>query len=374
MDQSQALIRDTCGDLAEAKRIVACGRRPIGSGNPTISRLDGRAYASGLQTCGSVWVCPACSFKIRAKRAAEISTAVAEHVRAGGGVLHVVVTMPHRAEELLRDTWKVISDCWAHVTSGGGWKTFKERHGVVGFIRSAEVTHSFASGWHPHCHILLFVDQPMSPVENDTAFYQVRAAIRHRWCHRMATKHGRTMSEEFGIRVDPVKPDDADGSGQYLTKAGYEMAMLDTKLGRTDGHRTPFAVARDASETGDMADIHLVREWVRASHGKRSITWSHGLRHHFGLGTDRTDEDLASEEAGGETITQIDRELWRQIVARRDGARARFIGCFDHESTDDGLKRAVEFLSSLGLAAVVDRSSPTPLLGLQPTQQETQQC
>ena len=54
----------------------------------------------------------------------------------------------------------------------------------------------------------------------------------------MADKHGRTMSEEFGIRVDPVKADEADGSGQYLTKVGYELAMADIKIGRDEGHRT----------------------------------------------------------------------------------------------------------------------------------------
>ncbi|MGB5758262.1 MAG: hypothetical protein WBM50_15205, partial [Acidimicrobiales bacterium] len=271
--------------------------------------------------------------------------------------------------------WRMLSDCWAHVTSGGGWQTFQVRHGVLGYIRATEVTHSWAAGWHPHCHVLLFVDQPMSPVENETAYYELRKAIRTRWCKRMAEKHGRTVSEEFGIRVDPVKPDEAAGSGQYLTKVGYEMAMVDTKIGRGDDHRTPFAIAHDAAQTGDMADINLYREWVTASHRKRSITWSHGLRDALDLGPEKSDEELAAEDVGSETVAEIDRDLWRQIVNRRDGLRALFLACFEIDDHAGAITNAVELLRQHGLAVVVDETGPVPLLGLgrPPNNQQSRQ-
>ncbi len=271
---------------------------------------------AGLQTCGNVWCCPACSYKVRVKRAFEIALAVRRHLDRGGGVLHIVVTMPHRAGEALADLWSILSDCWAHVTSGGGWKTFCDRHNVAGYVRATEVTHSWASGWHPHCHVLLFVDRPMSPVENEDGFYALRKAIRNRWCTRMAGMHGRTMSTEFGIRVDPVKADEANGAGQYLTKVGYEMAMVETKVGCEDGHRTPFAIAHDAAQTGDMADINLIREWVAASYRKHSISWSQDIRRTLGLGVDKSDEELANEDPGGETVAEIDRPLWALLAKR----------------------------------------------------------
>jgi len=365
IDMAQALIRETCGHLSEAKRIIRCGRVSSGGGNPKVAKHDGRAHMSGLQTCGSVWSCVACSFKIRVKRAVEISLGVRRHLDAGGGVLHIVVTMPHRAGEALDDMWRILSDCWAHVTSGGGWQTFQTRHGVTGYVRATEVTHSWAAGWHPHCHVLLFVDKPMSPVENEEAYYELRRAIRTRWTKRMAEKYGRTMSEEFGIRVDPVKPDEADGSGQYLTKVGYEMAMTDTKVGRGEGHRTPFAIAHDAAQTGDMADVELFREWVTASHRKRSITWSHGLREALGLGPERSDEELAAEETGSEHVAEIDAELWRLIAQRRDGARSDFLACFEIDDHHQGVTDAVDFLRRLGLpAAVIDETGRWPVIGL----------
>ncbi|MGF1600316.1 MAG: protein rep [Acidimicrobiales bacterium] len=366
-------MRDTCGDLPEAKRIVRCGRLPSGAGRPRVSKVDGRAYMSGLQTCGSVWSCPACYFKVRSKRATEISAVTAAHLAAGGGALHVVVTMPHRAGEGLGELWSILSDCWEHVTSGGSWKRLKAEHAIVGYVRAAEVTHSWAHGWHPHAHVLLFTDRPVSPLQNEEAFYALRKAIRNRWCKRMRDRHGRTVSEEFGIRVDPVKPDEADGSGSYLTKVGYELAMGDRKVGRGEGHRTPFAIAHDAAETGNVADIDLFREWVVASHRKRSITWSHGLRERYGLGPERLDDDLAAEDAGGDTVAEIDHVLWRQIANRRDGRRAQFLAAFEANDGRNGITAAVAFLTDLGLAVVVDETGPIPVIGLEPPNQPQQE-
>ena len=363
-DRAQTLTRETCGDLPEAQRIIRCGRIPTGAGRPRVSKADGRVYMSGLQTCGSVWSCIACYFKVRTKRAAEISLIVAAHLAAGGGVLHCVVTMPHRAGEALSDLWSILSDCWEYTTSGGGWKKLKADHAIVGYVRATEVTHSFGSGWHPHCHILLFTDRPMSPVENEDQYYALRGAIRHRWCKRMKKQHGRIVSEEFGIRVDPVKPDEAEGSGEYLTKVGYELAMGDNKIGRDEGHRTPFAILHDAAETGDRADIGLFREWVAASHGKHSITWSRGLRQMYGLGPDRTDEELAAEEVGGEPVAEIDRDLWRAIANRRDGRRAQFLTAFETDDGHGGITAAVQFLTDCGLQVAVDEAGPIPVIGL----------
>lgn len=365
-DRAQTLIRQTCGDLPQAKRIVKCGRVPTGNFRPHVKRSENGAFMSGLQTCGSVWGCLRCSYKIAKKRAADITTCVEQHLATGGGVLHVVVTMPHRSNEALADSWSILSDCWGHVTSGRGWQTVKQQHGIIGYIRAAEVTHG-NNGWHPHCHVLLFVDRPLSPTENEEGYYALRKAIRDRWCKRMADKHNRTMSEEFGIRVDPVKADDAKGSGEYLTKVGYEMAMTNNKIGRSEGQRHPFAIAHDAAENGDKADVNLLREWIVASHGKRSITWSKGLRDRFDLGQDKTDEELAAEEQQGEDLAEIDTNLWAAICDRRDGLRARFLSAFDgNQCAHQAATTAAQLLIDCGLPATVDWSGKIPVIN--PTQ------
>jgi hypothetical protein len=187
------------------------------------------------------------------------------------------------------------------------------------------------------------------------------------------------MSEEFGIRVDPVKADDADGSGQHLTKVGYELAMADNKVGRDDGHRTPFAIASDAAETGETVDIGLLREWVDASHGKHSISWSTGIRQALDLGDDHTDEELATEDTGGETVAEIDQPLWKLLANRRDGARGQLLSAFEIDDGCNGVSAAVNFLRDLGYPAVVDQAGPVPVIGVEhqppnPSNGETRQC
>ena len=87
-----------------------------------------------------------------------------------------------------------------------------------------------------------------------------------------------------------------------------------------------------------MADIHLFREWLQASHKKRSISWSQGLRECFDLGPERSDEDLAAEDAGGEIIAEVDRELWRILSNGRDGAKAQFLAAFEIDDDRDRVR------------------------------------
>jgi hypothetical protein len=166
------------------------------------------------------------------------------------------------------------------------------------------------------------------------------------------------VSAEFGVDLRLVKADDAEGVGMYCTKAGYEMALADSKVGRAEGNRHPFAIARDAATTGDRADIDLFREWIVSSHGRRSITWSSELRAKYGLGKDKSDEELASETDGGDVIVTVDRELWWQIVCTRTGVRARFLGHLDNGPT--GLDAAIGELLAAGLAVTVQNRSGEP--------------
>ena len=49
----------------------------------------------GLQTCGSVWVCPVCGAKVVERRRGEIQQAMAMHRACGGEVHLLTLTVPH---------------------------------------------------------------------------------------------------------------------------------------------------------------------------------------------------------------------------------------------------------------------------------------
>ena len=168
MDRSQRLLSETCEYLPAAKRLIRCGRTIRSKDGVKVKRgCDGNVFTSGLSTCGSVWSCPSCSFKIRVKRALEIALAIVVHLARGGGVLFMTFTMSHERGEELADVWDILTDGWSYMTSGEQWQAIKERFGIVGWIKSTEVTHG-RNGWHPHLHVLVFTERPLSPLDSST--------------------------------------------------------------------------------------------------------------------------------------------------------------------------------------------------------------
>jgi hypothetical protein len=60
-------------------------------------------------------------------------------------------------------------------------------------------------------------------------------------------------------------------------------------------------------------NLVLWREYERATKGRQAITWSKGLRQLLAV-TERTDEEIAAEEIGGEDLAVIHGDDWRHIV------------------------------------------------------------
>jgi hypothetical protein len=358
------LIGQQLSHLPEASRIVQCGRTVNNARGVVIKRAadGGRVYVSGVVTGGSPWSCLACSYKIRSKRARMIALAIACHIAFGGGVLFGTFTFSHDRGERLRDVWDVLSDGWKFMTSGRQWVDFKALHGLMGSIKTVEVTHG-VNGWHPHIHVLLFVDAPMNDFDREDQYRAFRGFMRDRWIDYFDEYQGRQVSQEFGTRFDPVKADESDQLGTYCTKAGYELAMADAKIGRAEGHRHPFAIAHDAARWGDKADVMLLREWIVGSKRKRSIQWAGpDIKAYVGSEVDKSDQELAAEtQIGDEALLVVDRHLWGQLIRSDRDARIDFLQLFeDGGDTFD----ALYFLAELGIGAEFAEDGSLALLRL----------
>jgi hypothetical protein len=110
-----------------------------------------------LQTCGLVWVCPVCAAKICAGRRAELESILERHVAVGGSVYMAALTVPHHAFQSCRELRRRVSGTFRKVLGGAPWRRAKAGAGVLGFVRSLEVTHG-EHGWHPHLHLLVFLE------------------------------------------------------------------------------------------------------------------------------------------------------------------------------------------------------------------------
>ena len=154
------------------------------------SITESASYA-GLQTCGSVWMCPICAAKITERRKMEIEQAVKW---AKGNDLKVVMmtyTFRHSFSDNLEDMLGKMSSAMYSYRSGRPYTSLREVYGIVGYIRCLEVTYG-ENGWHPHVHELVFISQ--SNIEG------LEEKSRELW-EQAAFKHGLSMNEH-GFKMD----------------------------------------------------------------------------------------------------------------------------------------------------------------------------
>ena len=279
-----------------------------------------KAFYAGLETCGSVWECPVCAAKISERRRVEILAAITAHKAAGGDVLLLTLTNPHA----FGDDLKALTDGQRQAMRRF-WGTkaatkLCKRIGLVGSIRALEVVDGTQNstgnnGWHPHFHILLFVDRGLELVRLRTEFYAIWAnACRLAGMKIPSLRHGVTLQ-------------DGKAAVKYVTKWGleHEMTKGHIKKGRKGG-RTPFDLLR-AYRGGDKQAGALFVEYANAFKGKRQLVWSPGLKAHFKI-EELNDLELAErEEEEAEHGCELSRDDWQVIL--QHGARAEFLEAFE---------------------------------------------
>lgn len=269
-------------------RVQLCRRAVQDLGGGVAVKVSGagtdsaRAGLSGVQTCGSVWVCPVCSEKINAGRQAELQEGIERWLAQGHAVLFLTLTVRHHQGHRLADLWDAISPAWNRITSGcTAWKGGKrqmgdvQRFGIAGFVRLVETKHG-EHGWHPHVHALLFLDHELETEQ----VWDLRGRLFGRWENALRTK-GLSVLPEYGIDLRPVTT--GNGIADYFAKntygvtpgrAAYEVTGSHSKrLGK--GGLTPFQLLQHMVETGDADDLDLWHEWEQASKGRRQIGRAH---------------------------------------------------------------------------------------------------
>jgi hypothetical protein len=346
-------------DVSTLDRVRKCSRYRINGANGVpIVVNSGVAHYSNLQRCASIWSCPVCSAKIRSARAEQIKTGIVNHYADGGRAFMITLTVRHHQGQRLAPLVDVVSGGWSHLLSGAEWKAQKGFYGIVGQIRSLEVTHG-GNGWHPHLHCLVFLDGERDWEHRADG---LAAELEARWI-RYAERAGLDRPLE-GVAADVQlihRPADA---AAYVAKVqdladgpigiSLEMTRHDLKEARRHG-RTPFQVLRDFRETGEVGDLAIWREYERATFRRQAITWSAGLRTALRVDDDRTDLEIAEEEVGGDVLAVVPAFTWRLVCRRRDAIPALL-----RAAETGGVAGVLEALVTHGIPACLDPPPPRP--------------
>ncbi|MFI8773872.1 protein rep [Gordonia sp. NPDC062954] len=284
----------------------------------------------GLKTCGSVWACPVCAPKIGRARADQIREGLLAHRGRGGYALFMTLTMHHRAGVDLQELWDDLMISWRSLKQRSTWKYLRQRG--VRDLRSIEATWSEQHGWHPHLHALVFVPDASTQME----VLRLWSSLVQDWIRAVDARNPQSNRRfsRTGARIEPaprgvkyagvkaqhlktVNLDDPADLGQYVTKLAWdvpaEIALGAVKYAMSVGDResrTPFEIlaAVATADRTDRDDAQVQRDrllwyqWERASHGRRQITWCHGLQKDLGLTDVGSDEELASVPEESEQV------------------------------------------------------------------------
>lgn len=261
----------------------------------------------GLGTCASVWVCAICSAKISERRKYELQNAIEQHIGRGGDVLLLTLTNPHYLGDKLADVLEGQRLALKYFNQGSDVMRFNKSIGYIGSVRALEVTHGrnrrINNGWHPHYHVLLFVQSGLDLDVLRNAFYQ-------RWLKACIKANMPALPDfKHGLRLD-----DGSKAAAYASKWGLESEMTKGHTKKANDGETPFDLLRAYAYDDDKQAAALFREFAETFKGKRQLHWSHGLKAKFQL-EEVTDEELASEQDDQAAILgTIELEDWKRIL------------------------------------------------------------
>jgi hypothetical protein len=280
----------------------------------------GTASYTGLQTCGSVWVCPVCAAKIAERRRAEIIAAMEFHKAAGGCVHMLTLTAPHQRgddlEELLAKQSKALNAFW----NDRQVKAVFWEMGTVGQIRALEVTHGRKSphnnGWHPHYHVLLFNGLEPHLMRFDSLLQvemqEWTIRLYQRWAAVCVNAGLGEPSLQHGLKLD-----DGSKAAKYVSKWGLEDEMTKGHTKKALHGETPFDFLRARLEDpDDKQAAALFIEFAQVFKGKRQLHWSRGLKKRYAIG-EKNDDELAQEKEDdfAEWLGNITMDQWRDVLA-----------------------------------------------------------
>lgn len=306
-------LLNTARTMFPTWRIYRCLRQPHSSlidifHNPKFTS----ASFGGLETCGSVHICPVCGAKIMGRRAEEITTAITSWLDQGGGMMFATFTLQHSLDDTLEQIGVPLNEGYRRMRAGRRWLAFKEEFGVIGSITAREYTFG-EHGWHPHLHALLFVKGGLKPRQ----IWDVGRWLKQRWGEEMV-KFGRFASYQYGVKTE--RPKDPKWLAEYATKVGRawtvgdEIARANIKKGRQG--KTPVQLL-EAVEVGDLEARQRFKEYAYWTFHKNALVWTPGLRARLGLAVEKTDDEIAAERTEGEQLlASLTVSQWMKILSK----------------------------------------------------------
>lgn len=332
--------------------LTYCLRSLISGNDPSVSvevwGRPGKAHYRNLQRCGLVWLCPVCAAVISERRRSELARGFASWAIRGGGMAHLILTVPHHQGQGLSGLVQGFSVARRILLNGKRWKRLCARIGLVGSIRGLEVTYG-ENGWHVHSHEGLFLPGAFYRSGRDDPYSD--ALDDHLDSLKLAELEGEILGQWqsacLSARMDRpgvhgVRLQDGRTAAGYLSKWGLESEITKghSKKAR-GGNMGPWDMLRAVGEGRDECR-GLFREFGLAFRGRKQLEWSRGMRAVLGLDIEETDGGISREIDQDELFyASLTRREWFYIYSTENRGELLEVAA---RSGREGVLRFVEEL------------------------------
>lgn len=315
------LMQQCCSNLLGKHKIGVCHKVSVTDDKsvPIYKTIQsGKLRYGGLMTCGLGWVCPICAARISARRRIELAYIIGKVMTLGYKVAMVTYTLRHSAADELNTLLNVLTGSYRSSKEGRGYQRLKEQYGIVGSIRTLEITVGKGrkdSGWHPHYHeLLVYRDGDAGDLGADL-YERYAAAVR---------KRGGDLDRKHGLQVETTD----DKISDYVAKWGHiplaEWSLAHEmggtiKTGRREDRRSMWHLLYDCTFTARASDQDLWRHYVACTYKRHQMDIAPAIRKLTGVeevsdAVAAYDADMQQDE---QVIFTLSAAIWSEVCKRQ---------------------------------------------------------
>lgn len=242
-------LRAVIQQYAERNTLRLCrrGKKIIGT--------DGSSYPAA---CGNRWSCPLCSPQLLAKSQHQIERLL----QSVPVVVYLTFTVADEPGPPRAGSLDSILKTWSAAFSTGSWMSdFRVRSGLVGWVRTIEVTFP-EGGFHPHIHAAFLFSEGKRGNSLE--------ALLQRWLVS-ADRAGFRASYRAQKGYYVARGKDREKVSSYLCE---QNAIRESRNGKG---RTPGDLLHSVAATDDADDLGLLLGFHEAVAGRRKISTSRGF-------------------------------------------------------------------------------------------------
>ena len=273
-------------------RHLVCGNLPV-QDTVKIGRSNtNRLIYSGLAACGLRWACPVCAIKISTGKADDVQKILKNSQLRGYKIFFATLTVSHSTANRLEDLIYKVKENYRKLTAKRAYKGFRDKMGIIGYIKAFEITYGEKNGWHPHLHFAYVCNKDVDIKEFERELFNL-------WYNMQDEKICRK-----GFKVKHMN--DAT-LADYLSKwqLSEELTLGSFKEGKTS---TIFTILQKKLVENSE---ELYKEYVKATKGLAALYIHKNLKE---FGEDRQEEEILNDaDKVLEILMHFDLKLWHVI-------------------------------------------------------------